>query len=98
MNNFMDKAGGSSFSLKTSDMSSYYFVESPIYSIPEIFLDIVNSDFYYPSSIQPGVYTPKTPAGTPDAVYLLYSNESMNEYDSNSTDYYNITTVANGAS
>jgi len=67
-------------------------------SLPEQFLDIVNSDYYYPASIQPDVYTPQTSNGKPDAVYLLYSNESMNLYPTNSTDPYNITTTSNANS
>jgi len=78
-----------------TDLSNYF---TPLYtqmiSLPEQFLDIVNSDYYYPASIQPDVYAPETSSGRPDAVYLLYSNESMNLYPTNSTDPYNITTTS----
>jgi hypothetical protein len=66
LNNFMYLASNSNsnYKLSWSDLSNFYQIAGPpIYSVPEYYLDVVNSDFYYPASIQPGVYAPKTSSG-----------------------------------
>jgi len=62
--------------------------------VPSYYLEVINSDFYYLNSIQSDVYTPKTSSGEKNAIFLLYSNEGLNPYPSNSTDYYNLTSVS----
>lgn len=80
--------------LTLSDLSGYFTSEPDIYSVPEYYLQVVNNDFYYLQDIQSDVYAPQIHGGVKDAVYLLYSNESLNAYPSNSTDYYNITSTS----
>lgn len=82
----------SSQKIQLSGFTGYNAKGSAVYAVPENFLNVINAEYYFPTSVQPNIETNKTYNRRPNAVDLLYSTEGQFEYDSNSTDYYNITT------
>ena len=79
-------------SIKLSGLSGYDPKGSALYAVPSNYLSVVNVDYYFPTSVQSGVQANRTSNRRPNAVDLLYSTDGQTEYNSSSSDYYNITT------
>lgn len=66
-------------------------------AVPDNFLDIIDTSYYFPNDFQKGLTYNKTD-GQIDAVQMLYSDQGLTTYPSNNTDYFNIITTSNSAS
>ena len=76
-----------------SDISQYNWHKVFIKCVPDNYLEVTDNAFYYPKDFQDGIKVNKTSTGHPDAVQMLYTDESVNyypTYPSNNTNMYNI--------
>jgi len=87
-----------SYFLNINDITGYYSAEETnLYSVPENYLSTINSEFYFPSSTQPGFKNEKV-NGYYNAVDMLYSSAYTTKYPSTSEDIFNIVVTANSTS
>lgn len=93
MTDLMKEGYGQTF----SDLTGYNLIPIKIMAIPDNFLDIVDTSFYFPNDFQKGLDYNKT-NGQINAVEMLYSPEGLTPYPSNNTDPYNIITTTNARS
>ena len=56
------------------------FQNDNIFSVPEKFFNVTGTEFYEYKELQPGVKAKETPSGEKDAISLLYSDESVDQY------------------
>lgn len=86
-----------SYNQKLSDLTGYNLIDINVMAVPDNFLSIIDENYYFPNTFQPGLQYNKT-GGQINAVNMVYSDEGLNPYNSNLTDYYNITTCSPSAS
>ena len=77
------------------DVSQFEQTSTPasISSVPENYLKVTDTSFYYPYSLQEDVAVNKTGNGYLDVVEMLYSNDSVRHYPgypTNDTNYYKV--------
>jgi hypothetical protein len=91
-------ANGTKQSLAVSGKSGYDPHGTALYAVPDNYLSVINIEYYFPTQVQSNIQTNKTANREPNVVNLLYSSEGTFDYNSTSTDYYNITTYLSSAS
>jgi len=92
MTDILNKIGTGKARFHLGSASGFNEAEVRLYGMQENYLQIVNSDYYMPNEIQKGLdlpYIQKT--SLRDAVYALYSNQSLDPND-NEWNPYNVTT------
>ena len=84
--------------LSLTGKSGYDPKSTALYAVPDNYLEVIDTQYYFPTQVQPNIQTNKTANKQPNVVNLLYSTEGTFNYSSNSTDYYNITTYLSNSS
>lgn len=93
------KYSGLDFDLQVGDIAGYWSAEGGgVYAVPDNYFNVVNTDYLYVNSIQDGLNPPLVGKREPNVVSMLYSNQSLDPYPSNSTDIFNITSVSQATS
>jgi len=82
----------SNFGNYLSGISGYNPTGADVYSVEQNLLNVVDNRYYFPQSYESGLDYNKTVGGKINTVGSLFSNESLNPYPSNYSDYYNILT------
>jgi hypothetical protein len=76
---------GLPFDLQVGDIAGYWSAEGGgVYAVPDNYFNVVNP--------------PLVGKREPNVVSMLYSNQSLDPYPSNSTDIFNITSVSQATS
>lgn len=61
-------------------------------AVPDNYLEIIDKDYFFPSSYQSGIHINKT-GGYPNVIETLYSDEGLIPFGSNLSDPYRIMTT-----
>ena len=70
-NNFTP-GDGTYWDWSLSDLTGYNLISIKLWAVPQRYLNVVDANYYYPNSFQPGVAT-NTTGGYPHAIDMLYS-------------------------
>lgn len=82
----------SNYGTLLSGISGYNPTTADLYSVEQNLLNVVDNRYYFPQSYESGLDYNKTVGGKINTVASLFSDEGLNPYPSNNSDYYNILT------